>query len=369
MICQGACAITRRHIAADDRNIGELHFDRFNHIEHALSVTMGRVNHHTIHASFNECGSALNVIATDTNTPANTQATLAILARKRMIFGFLNILDGNEANQLKRVVDHQHTFQAVLVNQRLSLIKTRALFDGNEAFPRCHDVLHRLIEICLETQVAAGDDTNNLLVFDHRQAREAVLSLQLDHFAYQHGGRNCQGVFDDTGLKPLHLRNLSRLSTNGEIFVNDPDTAFLRQRDRKARFGHCIHRSGNQREIECDLGAQTGGELHVARVNLGVSWDEQNVVERKRFGNKFHEPDPDKSSIILETAVERGRVYVFQFCGQGATTIAADAADTFSGEKGRGRFRRFSRSTAVSETIRGASKWAVMSKNRQIKRC
>ena len=102
---------------------------------------------------------------------AHAQLALAVLAGVG-VFGVLDdVLDGGQAAQLEGVVDDEHALEAVLVHQRLGFVEGGAFLHGDQTVLRRHDVAQGLVEAVFETQVAVGDDADQLAPLDHRQAR------------------------------------------------------------------------------------------------------------------------------------------------------------------------------------------------------
>jgi hypothetical protein len=101
-------------------------------------------------------------------------------------------------------------------------------------------------------------------------------------------GRDHHRIAQHAGFVALHLGHLRSLLGGGEILVHDPDAALLRHRDREARFGHGVHRRGNQRQVQCDIAGESGGEGGVLGQDLGERWHQQHVVEGERFAEKAH---------------------------------------------------------------------------------
>ena len=90
-------------------------------------------------------------------------------------------------------------------------------------------------------------------------------------------------------LVALHLGDLARPAAAAVKFLwTMPMPPFLRHGDREAGLGHCIHRSGDQREIQRDVAGEPGGEGGVLGKDLGERWHQQHVVEGERFAEKAH---------------------------------------------------------------------------------
>jgi len=81
------------------------------------------------------------------------------------------------------VVDHQYLFDAVLVQQRHDFLAAGALAHRHQPLPGRHDGADWGIHVVFETQVAAGDDADQMLVIHHRHARNMMRASQRQHLA------------------------------------------------------------------------------------------------------------------------------------------------------------------------------------------
>src|SRR4051812_5427647 len=246
-------------VAADDLHVGIARLDPFHPVEHALRVTMRGVDHHHVDARLGERGDALVGAFADADRRADAQLPLCVLARVGML-GFLqDVLHRDEALQMEFLVDHQHALQAVLVHELDGVLAARALAHGDELLLRRHDVLHRLVEVGLEAQVAVGDDADHFAaVLQHREAGNLVRALQLHHLPHAHLRMNSHRVAQHARFEALHLRHLGRLLLGGEVLVHDADAAFLRDGDGEARLGDRVHRRRHDRNVQLEAAGEAG---------------------------------------------------------------------------------------------------------------
>ncbi len=141
---------------------------------HALRMAMRGIDHDHVHAGIDQGRDALLGVAADANRGADQQALVAILGGVRVVAGLLDVLDGDQSAQLVVVVDDQNLFDAELVQQLQHFVLAGALTHRHQLVLAGHDVAHRIFVLALETQVAAGDDADQLLVLDHRYAGDVV---------------------------------------------------------------------------------------------------------------------------------------------------------------------------------------------------
>ncbi len=97
----------------------------------------------------------------------------------------------------------------------------------------------------------------------------AVLLRQLDDLAHRLVGRHGDRVAQHARLVALDARDLGRLLARRHVLVNDADAAFLRQRDREARFGDGVHRRRDERDVQSDVAGEGGRQAGVAGQDLG----------------------------------------------------------------------------------------------------
>ena len=92
-------------------------------------------------------------------------------------------------------------------------------------------------------------------------------------------GADRHRIDDHAAFELLDLANLLGLLDRGQVTVNDADAAGLRHGDRQAPFGDGIHGRGQDRKVEFDVLGDAGGDIRLARHDLGMSGLQQHVVE------------------------------------------------------------------------------------------
>ncbi len=135
-------------------------------------MSMRSVDDDDIHAGFNQETDALLRAFADPDRRTHTQAPELILAGKRVFGGLQNVLDGDQAAQFEIFIHDQHPFQPVLVQQAHRFLDADPFLHGHQPVARRHDVLHGLIEIAFETQIAVGHDADHFRPIDDRASPE-----------------------------------------------------------------------------------------------------------------------------------------------------------------------------------------------------
>jgi len=162
-------------------------------------------------------------------------------------------------------------------------------------------IFNRLAEIGFKPQIAVGHDADHAAArIDNGQPGNLVLVRQREHVAHFHVLRNGDRVFDDAAFKAFDLRYLRGLCAGSHVLVNYPDSAFLRDGNRQARFGYRVHRGGQQRNIETDGTREPGGQAYIAGQDGGVGRNQQNIVEGQGFLDHSHLAFPRKSALYAK---------------------------------------------------------------------
>ena len=164
-------------IATDDFDVRQVALDPLHAVQHTLRMTVCSIDDDHIDASFGEQFARSSVPA-PTPMAAPPAGVHDCPGRVRMLGRFQDVLHGHQATQLKGIVHDQDAFEAVLVHQRLCFLGGTALLHRDQAIAFRHDVGHRLVEVGLEAQVAVGDDTDDGLAVEYRQAGNPVLTRQ-----------------------------------------------------------------------------------------------------------------------------------------------------------------------------------------------
>ncbi len=242
---------------------GKCDLQRANRLEHTRRMAMGRVDHDDVDARVDQRLRALEVIRSDADRRPAAQPPEIVLAGVRVALGLLDVLDRDEAAELALVVDDEQLLDAVGVQQLLRAVHRRAGRDGHEVPARHHrrdlgrDVLH-------EAQVAVGQDADRLAVARDGHTRDPEAAHHLERFADLLLRAHRDRVDDHARLGALDLVDLGGLVGDREILVDDADAAVAGHADRGLVLGDGVHRRGDERRVEMDLGRQLRSEIDVS---------------------------------------------------------------------------------------------------------
>src|SRR5690606_1823637 len=84
-------------------------------------------------------------------------------------------------------------------------------------------------------------------------------------------------------LEALDLAHLGSLLLDGHVLVDDANAAFLSHGDGQTRLGDRVHGSGQQRNVQFDAAGQAGLQADILGQYLGITENEQDVVESECF--------------------------------------------------------------------------------------
>ena len=199
----------------------------------------------------------------------------------------LKVLHGDEASYAAGVIDNDHAFDAVLVQELLGFALIHAFAHGDEIVFR-HHVSNALVHIG-EAHVAIGENADELFGFriDDRKTRDAAGFFDQDDFAYGHIRMDGDRIDDHAALELLDHLHLVGLFGGRHVAVNDAEAAGLRHGDGEPRFGDGVHGGGNERDVEADAAGQARGGVDVGRQHIGRARFEEHVVKGQSFTD-FH---------------------------------------------------------------------------------
>lgn len=225
-----------RDVAADDLQIRVFGAGFADALQHAFGVAVRGVDQQNVNACRHQRVNSLFVAGAGADRRAHAQTAVLVFTGVRFAFRFLEVFNGDHAQQVEAVVHHQRFFYALFVHLLQHHVARFTFFHGDQAIFRRHDRGDRLAQIGHEAHVAAGDDANQLVVFgDNRVTGEAVARSQLFHFLQRGGRGNGLRVGDYAAFMLLHAADFFSLALDRHVFVDEARAAFLRQRNGQSR--------------------------------------------------------------------------------------------------------------------------------------
>ena len=255
-LSQRDCSGTGGNIAANHIDLRKGLLDPTDAIDHALAVAVGGVDNNHIDPGIDQRFDPIGGVGAGTDRRANAQATVFVFTGIGIGASLVDVFHRHHAGELKVLIDHQNLFDAMDMQQVTHLVLTLTFKHGNQLIFAGHDGGNAGIKVALEAHIAAGDDTDQVIAVEHRNAGNIVFRGQVDQFAYRGAESDGNGVTNHTGLVFLHQADVMGLLFDGHILMNNADTAFLRHRNRQTGFGDCIHCGRDQGDIEFDITGQ-----------------------------------------------------------------------------------------------------------------
>ena len=231
---------------------------------------------------------ASETLVADRGRGGDPQAPVGVLGGVRMRGRLLDILDGDEADAAAGLVDDDELLDPVLVQEPARLVAPDPLPDRDHLAG--HELVDRLARIVGETDVAVGEDADELAGLavrarlDHRNAGDRGALHHRQRVGERRVGEDGDRIDDHAAFEALDLAHLLGLIGGLEVAVDDADAAGLRHGDGEPRLGDRVHRRGDDRQVQRDRAGETGRDADGARHDRRVAGPEQDVVERQPLG-------------------------------------------------------------------------------------
>ena len=135
-----------------------------------------------------------------------------------------------------------------------------------------------------EARVAIAEDADQApLLVDDGHAADVELAHQVFGVLQGGGGRQRHRIDDHARLGAFHFFHLGGLLRGRHVAMDDADAALACQRNRQPRFGDCIHRRRDERNIEPEIARQPRFDLGLIGQHVGVTGDNQEIVKSEGF--------------------------------------------------------------------------------------
>src|SRR5690606_10317445 len=270
-------------VAADYLNFRKVLLDPSHAVDHALGVTVRGIDDDHVNTGGDQCGNAVAGIGTGADGRADAQTAMLVLAGQRVGLGLLDVVDGHHALEAVLVIDDQYALDAVLVQQLAHGVLVFAFLDGDQTLLRRHDFTHLGVHTAFEAHVAGGDDAHQITMVQHRHAGNVVLAGDVEQVTDSRISLDGDRILHHAGLEALDLAHLGSLLLDGHVLVDDANAAFLSHGDGQTRLGDRVHGSGQQRNVQFDAAGQAGLQADILGQYLGITGNEQDVVESECF--------------------------------------------------------------------------------------
>src|SRR5271170_6504263 len=134
--------------------------------------------------------------------------------------------------------------------------------------------------IFFEAKVAVGENSGEAGAASDGKAGDAVLSHDLEGLRDGDVRRDGDGVDDHAGFGALHAVDFFALAVDGNVAMNDADTALACDGDGQARFGDGVHGGGSERDVDGEFAGELRGGFDFGGDYGGFARKEEHVVKR-----------------------------------------------------------------------------------------
>ena len=238
---------------------------------------MGGIDKDDIGAGLDERLHSRLPVWTGTHRGTNPQPPHPVLARVRILFPLLYILDGYEPLEIAPPVNHRELLDPVAVENLLRLLDGCAGRDRNHL--PCHDLGDLLGEVIFKLQIPVGENPYELPTSYNRQPRYVPLLLDPNGVRKALIGAEGQRFKNDTALKLLHLCHLGSLLIHREVLVYHAEPPLLRQRYSHPGFSHCIHCRAEDGDLEGNRTGKACRYVDIPGVNTRKGGCEEHIIK------------------------------------------------------------------------------------------
>ena len=275
--------VGRGDVAGDDVDLEAL-LDLLDRVDDVLRVAVGGIDADDIDIRCDQGFDPLVLVHADGGS--DPQPAAAVPGGLRVLLDAVDIPHRDQAGQFALAVDQQQLLDLVVPEDALGLFETGAGRAGDQV-GLGHDGADLDIEILEELQIAPGEDADELLALDDRDARDVLLAHQFLGPADGLLGREGDRVEDDAVLGPLDLGDLPPLGLDGEVLVDDADAAFLGQGDGQGGLGDRIHGRRDDRDVDRDVFREPGAGVRLVGHEIALARDQEDIIECNAFGDNL----------------------------------------------------------------------------------
>ena len=245
-------------------------------------MTVRRIDGDDVCARFHERRDAIHGVRRRTDRRACQKSAVGVPCGVGVLNGFFNILDRDQSFQIAVLIYDGKFFDSVFAENFLRLFQGRTLGGGDESLLR-HHVGDGLVVIAFKAKVAVGENADELALFGNGHAADTVFFHKFQSVLHEVVGFQEERVGNDAVFAAFYSVYVRSLFFDGHILVNDTEPPFPRHGNRHTAFGNRIHRRADQGQVELNLIAEFGPQIHVARQHVGCLRDQKYVVKRQAF--------------------------------------------------------------------------------------
>ena len=211
-------SLARGDIAHHHIDFGIHAFHLLQGFDHTDAVSVRRVDDNGVSTCLDQSIHTVHHVGCDAYAGSHTQATLAVLAGQRALFGLHDVTVGNQPDEDTLVIHHRQLLYLVALQNFGSLGESGTHMCGDQLGD--HNLLQRALHVLLKAQVAIGHHAYQFaLLVDNGDAADAILAHQAQCILHQGIFGQRDGIHNHTVLGAFHLAHLACLPFDRHILV------------------------------------------------------------------------------------------------------------------------------------------------------
>ena len=213
---------------------------------------MGCVNHHHIHARFDQGLAAFKARIAHGCGGSNAQAAHLVFAGMGVENRLFGVFQRQKPRQMALRIGHEQLFNPALLHQADGRSAVNR-FAQQSQIVRGHHGADRRAIVAGKAHIAVGHNAHHaVLRINNRKARDIVAVHQILGIGKGLIGAQRDGRINHATFKPLYTAHFTGLRFKVKVAVDHPNPARLRHSNRHARFGHSVHRRGQKGYVHPD---------------------------------------------------------------------------------------------------------------------
>ena len=257
----GVCTVLDQHaggiaggdITDHDVNARETGLCLAEFFNDRFGMTVGSVNHDGICAGSNQCFHAFQSVPCPPDAGSHSESSLGVFASHGFVFGFGDVLIGDESDESSFLVHDGKFLDFVLLKDLCGGVEVCLRGGDHEGFAG-HHLVNSLVGSDFKAEVAVGDDAHEVHVVIHDgDASDVVFVHHFQGIAHGFVAFDGHGVINHAVFRTFHDSDLTRLFFNAHVLVNHTDATFTCNGNCHRRFGHGVHGCSHEGNLQVNV--------------------------------------------------------------------------------------------------------------------
>ena len=246
---------------------------------------MGGVKDDCVSSGINQHADPLYGVRLDAGCSGDHEAALAVLGGDWIVLDLHEVLIGDQADQLAVSVYHGKFLDLASLEDLGCLRESDSLGGGHNVLGG-HDVAHWLCHVLLEPEVPVRYDSDQeSIAVHHGDSSDMMLAHHCKCFADSSIRTDSDWIVDHAVLSPLDPADLFALLLDRHVLMDNTDSTGPCHGNSQVSLSHSVHCGRHDRSVKFDVGREPRRHVHVAGKYIGMSRNQQHVIEGQSFGN------------------------------------------------------------------------------------